>query len=496
MALMGNVESLAYFVPELVLIVTLILALLATIFGVDRAKWDVIGALALIGTIIAFLCHISLYDKPAVVIFQGMLVHDMFALFFRGFFIFCTAIIVFMTMFSSEIFSLKKGEFYAILLSVTIGMCLVASSHDMVMIYLALELMSLGSYILAGFARKIGKSEEASLKYVLYGGVSTGMMLFGLSLLYGLTGSTGFDGIRESLANATGGIDLAVYVIFILILAGAGYKIAMVPFHFWAPDVYEGAPTPVTAYLSVASKGAGFALLIRLGFSILLQPGESGAWVEVGSINIDWMFTIALLSAITMTIGNLGAIVQVNLKRLLAYSGIAHAGYILMGVSTLTTVGIESVIFYLIIYLFTNLVAFLVVIMMVEAQDDDRITAVRGLWKSAPYSAVFMTIALLSLIGIPPAAGFVGKVYIFYAILQSQMYWLAVIGALNTVISLYYYARIIKAMFFEDAPDVGSFTLKPVYLGLLIVLTIPIIYFGLFWNPLANYAKFCAQLIM
>ncbi|MGC9327909.1 MAG: NADH-quinone oxidoreductase subunit N, partial [Candidatus Hinthialibacter sp.] len=271
----------------------------------------------------------------------------------------------------------------------------------------------------------------------------------------------------------------------------------MVPFHFWAPDVYEGAPTPITAYLSVASKGAGFALLIRLAYSVLLtQHGGDGPWEEVGAINIHWTLHIAVLSAITMTLGNLGAIVQVNLKRLMAYSGVAHAGYLLMGVATLTDLGVESVILYLIMYLFTNLTAFLVIIMMVDAQDDERLSGVRGLWKRAPYSASFMTIALFSLTGIPPTAGFVGKYYIFYAVLDEGLYWLALVGILNTVISLYYYARIIKAMFFEDpSPTAPAFTIRPAYLGLLTLLTLPILYFGIWWDPLVRYSKLCASLL-
>lgn len=494
---MGNVESLSYFTPELILTITLLVVLLADIIGAERAKWDATGGLALLGTVFAFFAHFGLYDMQPALLFQGMLAHDMFSAFFRGFFLFCTAIVIYLSLFSPEVILLRKGEYYTILLSVTIGMCLVASSHNLVMIYLALELMSIGSYILAGFSRTIGRSEEASLKYVLYGSVSTGVLLFGFTLLYGLTGSMAFDGIRDGLAHAGPGVDLAAYVIFIFILAGAGYKIAMVPFHFWAPDVYEGSPTTIAAYLSVASKGAGFALLIRLAYTILLaQSPTNGAWSEVSGIHINWTAHIAALAAITMTLGNLGAIVQVNLKRLLAYSGIAHAGYILMGVSALSTLGIESVILYLIAYLFTNLAAFLVVIAMIDAGNDERIAGLRGLWKRAPYTTIMMTVALFSLIGLPPTAGFVGKYYVFVAILKEKLFWLAVVGAINTVISLYYYARIIKAMLLEE-PSVSAppVTVRPVYITLLVCLVIPIVYLGLWWNPLVQYAKFCATML-
>lgn len=496
---MNNVESLGYFIPELVLIVTLLIVLLADIFGAERKGFDITGAIALVGTVIAFIAHFGLYSKDPVELFQGMIAHDMFSAFFRGFFILSTAIVILMTMYSREVLYLKKGEYYSILLSVCVGMCLVASGRDLIMIYLALELMSIGSYILAGFAKKVGKTEEAALKYVLYGGVSTAVMLFGISWMYGLTGSTNFTEIQKALGAYGGSADLSIYIIFLLLLVGVGYKIAAVPFHFWAPDVYEGSPTPITAYLSVASKGTGFALMIRLFYSTLLYHAD-GSWLENGGFSIEddggWTFHIALLAALTMSVGNLGAIVQNNLKRLLAYSGIAHAGYLLMGVCTLTALGLQSVIFYLVMYLFTNLVAFLVIIIVIDAQDDDRLSGVRGLWAKAPYTATLMTVALFSLIGLPPTAGFIGKVYLFLAVLDSKLYWLALVGVLNTVVSLYYYARIIKAMFFENPSEpVEPFRFHPVYGVLLVALTIPVLLFGVYWNPLVSYAKYCASMI-
>ncbi len=494
---MGNVESLSYFLPEIILTITILFVLFADMFGTEQGGFDIPGGMAFFGGIIAFIAHIWLYYQPATMLFDGMIAHDMFSAFFRGFFIFSTIIVTLMTMYSTEVIHLKKGEFYSILLSICIGMCLVASSQNLVMAYLALELMSIGSYVLAGFSKKIGRSEEASLKFVLYGGVSTGVMLFGLSLLYGLTGSTDFSAIQQIISTSGQGIDLTAFTIFLLIMVGVGYKIAAVPFHFWAPDVYEGSPTTITAFLSVASKGTGFALLIRLFFSTMIERSAVGNfWTEVGDIDIDWTFNIAVLSAITMTIGNLGAISQNNLKRLLAYSGIAHAGYLLMGVCLLTDLGLQAVIFYLVTYLFTNLAAFLVVIIMVDAQDDEGIQGVRGLWARMPYTAVVMTICLFSLIGLPPTAGFVGKYYLFIALLEGKLYWLALIGVLNTVVSLYYYARVVKAMFFEPTYTEEPIRAHPVYVGLLTALAVPVVYFGIFWDPLVRYAQYCASLIV
>ncbi len=495
---MGNVESLGYFIPELILTVSLLVVILADVFGAERKTFDVPGLLALIGTILAFFYHLPQYGYEPTMLFEGMIVHDMFSAFFRGFFLVSTAVIILMTMYSREVMYIKRGEFYAILLSICIGMCLVAASQDLIMIYLALELMSLGSYILSGFARKVGKSDEAALKFVLYGGVSTGVMLFGLSLIYGLTGTTSFEGIRTALAGMEGNYDVIVYTIFILTMVGAGYKIAAVPFHFWAPDVYEGSPTTITAFLSVASKGTGFALLIRFFYSTLIVPAEGaeGFWTELQGVNIDWSFHIAILAAITMTIGNLGAFPQNNLKRLLAYSGVAHAGYLLMGVAVLTDTGLESVIFYLIMYLFTNLAAFVVVVVINNAQNDERLADVRGLWARSAFPAVVMTIALFSLIGLPPTAGFVGKLYLFLAVLQKELYWLAVVGAINTAASLYYYARIIKAMYFEDPSHSTVIRVHPVNVGLMVLLVTPVLYFGLFWNVLVSYAQMCASMFL
>jgi NADH-quinone oxidoreductase subunit N len=494
---MTNVESLAYFVPELILTVTVLVVLIASIFGIDRNRYDISGVITLIGTVASLFALTGLFQKTeAVYLFEGMICHDLFSVFFRGFFIISTVIVILMTMLSREVIQLKKCEFYAILLSICIGMCLVASSQDMLMIYLALELMSLGSYILVGFSRKIGKSEEGSLKYVLYGGVSTGVMLFGLSLLYGLTGATNFPAIQQVLMQSGANIDLVVYLIFIFILVGAGYKIAMVPFHFWAPDVYEGAPTAVTAYLSVASKAAGIALLIRFFFSTFLtQSIPGGPWTEIADIDINWTFHIAVLSAITMTIGNLGALPQTSMKRLLAYSGIAHAGYLLMGVCVLTLIGIESVLFYLVMYLFTNLSAFIVVVVVVEGQDSDRISGFRGLWARAPWVAVLMTTALVSLVGLPPTAGFVGKIYLLYGVIQENLYWLAIVAVLNTVVSLYYYARVIRAMFLENPETEAGLKVQPALILLLWIVTIPVLVFGIWWNPLVVLAKTCAYLI-
>ena len=443
------------------------------------------------GLLAAFAAHICLYGKAATTLFVGMIAHDNFAVFFKGFFILCTFIIVLVSIYSSELSYLRRGEYYTILITVCLGMCLVASSTNLVMIYLALELMSIGSYVLAGFAKKGGKTDEAAIKFVLYGAFSTGVMLFGLSLLYGLTGTTDIIQIREILFQASS-VDAVVFISFLFVLVGIGYKIAAVPFHFWCPDVYEGAPTPVTAFLSVASKGAGFALLIRFFFRAMVRPDGPEVWTALPAI--DWVTVLAIISAVTMTLGNLCAIPQENIKRLLAYSGIAHAGYLLMGVAILTSEGITSVLFYLVMYLFTNLAAFLVVMILVNRAGQEEIPSYRGLWQRAPLLAVILTIAFLSLIGIPPTAGFVGKLYLFIAVLDAELYWLAVIAVLNTVVSLYYYFRVVRAMFLDKGP-MTAIPRQPLYEGLLVVLATPVILLGIFFDPVIRFAQYCSQML-
>lgn len=488
---MDNLSSLSYFYPELILTGTALVVLCVNLFGTEREGLDLPSWLAIFGLLAAFVAHLGLYGRPATSLFEGMIAHDNFGVFFKGLFILCTLIIVVVSIYSSELFYFRKGEYYTILVTVCLGMCLVASSTNLIMIYLAIELMSIGSYVLSGFARKGGKTDEAAIKFVLYGGFSTGVMLFGLSLLYGLAGTTDIIKIREVLFQSSD-IDAVVFISFLFVLVGVGYKIAAVPFHFWCPDVYEGAPTPITAFLSVASKGTGFALLIRFFFRAMVRPEGAESWVALPAI--DWVAILAIVSAITMTLGNLGAIPQDNIKRLLAYSGIAHAGYLLMGVAVLTTEGITAILFYLVMYLFTNLSAFLVVIILVNRAGAEEIPSYRGLWQRAPLLAVILTIAFLSLIGIPPTAGFVGKVYLFIAVLHGKLYWLAVVGVLNTVVSLYYYFRVVRAMFLEKGPTT-LIPRQPVYEFFLVVLVVPVILLGIVFNPVIRFTQYCSQLL-
>ena len=382
------------------------------------------------------------------------------------------------------------------LLALTLGMFLMAGAANLLMMVLALELTSLSSYVLAGYTKEAGDSSEASLKYILYGAVSSGLMLYGISILYGLTGATDIYAINKALAGSPVN-EMTLGLAIILIIAGFGYKISAVPFHFWTPDVYEGAPVTITAFLSVASKAAGFAMMIRffkvsfLDSSALGLP--AGMWAVLQGV--EWNKILAVLSVLTMTLGNLVAVWQNNLKRLLAYSSIAHAGYMLMGVVVLSDKGLAAVLIYFVMYLFMNLGAFYVVMLVANKTGSEDIDSYKGLGYRSPLIGVAMVIFFISLTGLPPTAGFIGKLYLFVALLDARWIWLAVVGALNSVVSLYYYVRVLRNMFLrepeKDSKDI-RFSIPQVLV--LLLLLIPTLLFGLYFSPIVDWAN--ASLIM
>jgi NADH-quinone oxidoreductase subunit N len=329
----------------------------------------------------------------------------------------------------------------------------------------------------------VRRSSEAAFKYVVYGGVSSGIMLYGFSLIYGLTGTLDIFEIAGYLGSGSP-YGLTLFLAATLVMAGLGYKVASVPFHFWCPDVYEGAPTPVTAFLSVAPKAGGFALLARffyLGFSA--YDGASGR-----ALGVDWQMLLAVISAATMTLGNLSAIWQNNLKRLLAYSSIAHAGYMMMGVVMLSSSGLKAVLFYTAAYLFMNLGAFLVVLVLAVRIGSEHIKDYNGLGWRSPWIALAMTAFLFSLTGLPPTAGFIGKIYLFASVIDGGLYWLAVVGVLNSAVSLYYYARIIRAMYLEKPATEERVAIPAFATVTLLVLFAGTLVLGVYWAPLADLA--------
>ncbi len=480
----GNIESLRYFMPELVLTGALLLVVVADL--VARGRGKVVTAIITLGALGAATVYaLDLYQAGSTLLFTGMIACDPFAVYFKLIFYVSSALVLLFAYFSPDMRDSELGEFAALLLAVALGLSLMASAVDMVMMAIALELVSVPCYVLAGFLKRNRRSAEAALKYVIYGAASSGVMVYGMSLLYGLTGATNIFAVAEGL-TATPVYPLTTLVAIGFILAGLGFKISCVPFHFWTPDVYEGAPTPVTAFLSVGPKAAGFAMMVRFFYSGLAQA-TGDRWIPVAGL--DWPALLAALAAATMTFGNLAAIPQTNLKRLLAYSTIAHAGYMLMGFVVLSNQGVAAILFYLGVYLLMNLGAFLVVITVTKLVRGEDIAHYRGLVWRSPLLAVAMGIFLFSLIGLPPSAGFIGKLYLFAAVIREKYYWLAVVGVLNSVISLYYYARVLKAMFFETAEDTRALALPAPALALIVVLAVPTLALGVWWTPLWNLAS-------
>ena len=494
---LGTLESLKYFLPELILVWALAVVIVVDLAlkGRQDRRWGTV-AIAMAGLVLAGFYTITLGDAPQGTLFTRMVVLDHFGVLLRALFILTAILVLLLSVPSRELSRLNQGEFFALLLAVTVSMMWMASSINLLMIYLSLEMVSVCSYIMVGYLKGERLSNEASLKYILFGAIATGTMLYGLSLLYGLTGTLDLYEIRAALAGQGVASEAgpALLFIVILVLAGIGFKTALVPFHFWCPDVYTGAPTPVTAFLSVGPKVAGFAVLIRFFFGGLAEPGAETAQM-VGPIN--WQALLIGVSVITMTLGNVAALLQSNVKRLLAYSSIAHAGYILMGAVVLSEDGIQAMLAYMIIYLFMNLGAFLVVIVVSENVGSFDIKDYAGIWKRSPTLTIAMTIFLLSLMGIPPFAGFLAKFYIFAAVIQAGLGWFAVVGVLNAAIAAYYYMKIIKTMVIEvDASgDSSELELHPIYTGLLFVLLVPNVIGLILWGYLDRITEYSTKIL-
>ncbi len=478
-------QDLHSFYPEITLTAAF-LAVIVVDLAAPAVRKGATFLIAAIGLLLALAWTVPQFSAAPAKLFYGMVALDPMSVFFKGFLIVTSFLVLLAAPGSREMKRDHIGEFYALLLGVTLGMVLLASAVDMLMLFLSLEMVSLSSYIMVGYLSTERQSNEASLKYILFGAVSTGSMLYGITLLFGLTGTTKMDQIRAALSQGAGGGDnlLLLLVATVLILAGFGFKTAAVPFHFWCPDVYTGAPTPVTAFLSVAPKAAGFAALIRFFFTGMSDARSGGFdWGVLASLN--WTFLVLLISILTMTLGNIAALRQDNIKRMLAYSSIAHAGYILMGPVVLSSQGLQAVLIYLVTYLFMNLGAFLVVIEIYNRTGSFDLKDYRGFWKRSPFLTIAMAVFMLSLMGIPPFAGFFGKLYVFGAAVNRNLAWYAVVGALNSVIAVYYYARVIKTMIIDPAPegtDTGAIRLSWTGHALIWLMLLPTAGLMLIWD--------------
>jgi NADH-quinone oxidoreductase subunit N len=481
-------SSIPYFVHELMLTATFLLVLIGEIIA-KRSSYVGFGIITVAGLIATIFLSLQLYKVPDASLFFRMIVVDRFAIFFKIIFSLSAVLIVLFSMNSNELKKYSAGEYYCLLLSVVLGMNLLASSTNLLMIWLALELVSIPSYLLSGFLKDDRLSAEAALKFVIYGSVSTAIMLFGLSYLYGMTGAYEINDIRNALRSSQ--INSAVLLITVsLILVGVGYKIAAVPFHFWLPDVFQGSPTAITAFFSYGPKAAGLAFLIRLFYGIFAEGGPN--YEVVGQLH--WPTLMAMIAAITMTVGNVVAIWQTSMKRMLAYSSIAHVGYMLMGFVLLRREGIEAILFYLLIYMVMNLGAFLVVIALSSHMDSDNLAQYRGLRARSPFAAAMLAMFMLSLTGIPPFAGFIGKFYLFAAAVHAQFYWLVVVAVLNSVVSFVYYGGVVKRMFLEEG---GTEPIQIPRLSrvLLVFFAVAVLVMGLYWSPFADYSQMSANIL-
>ena len=459
---MFSPQTFVAILPEILILILGILILIIEPFWKEERRNN-LGWLTAAGLSVSMIvCLFTARPGEPAFVLGGMVRFDWLGFLFKMFFMFAAAATALLLMENEKVG--RRGEVYILLLASTLGMNLMASASNLVMLYLAIETTSIPLYILAGFMLGDDKSTEAGFKYMLYGAFTSTIMLYGLSLLFGFSGTTDIYKLVELFRVGTIS-PVLVFGVLSLIIVGLGFKVSVVPFHFWAPDVYEGSPTPVAGFLSTASKAAGFAVITRLFF------------VAFPDFSAGWTMGLAVLSAVTMTVGNLLALPQKNLKRLLAYSSIAHAGYALIGVVAFSELGATSVVFYLAAYILTNLAAFGIVMAAWRSIGSDEYEAYRGLSRRSPWLALMMLAAFLSLAGMPPFGGFIAKVLVFAAGVQADYIWLVVLGILNSIVGLYYYLNVLKYVYLYRMADEDE-SRHPVHLSGAYALTLAILVIG------------------
>jgi NAD(P)H-quinone oxidoreductase subunit 2 len=474
--------------PEGIVIITLMAVLIGDlIVGRSSSKWT--PYLAIAGLLAAVVALYFQWDLANPNSFLGGFNSDSLSVVFRGIIALSAAFTVLMSIRYVEQAGTSLAEFLTILMSATVGGMFLSGADELVMIFVALETLSISSYLLTGYMKRDPRSNEAALKYLLIGAASSAIFLYGLSLLYGLSGGeTRLSVITTNIVANNSDQSIGVIIALVFVIAGIAFKIAAVPFHQWTPDVYEGSPTPVVAFLSVGSKAAGFALAIRLLISAFPMVSD------------QWQFVLTALAVLSMVLGNVVALAQTSMKRMLAYSSIGQAGFLMIGLIVGSDAGYASMVFYLLIYLFMNLGGFACVILFTLRTGTDEINEYGGLYQKDPLLTLALSICLLSLGGIPPLAGFFGKLYLFWAGWQAGAYWLVLIGLLTSVISIYYYIRVVKMMVVKEPNEMSDAVknypdirwnlegMRPLQVGVVIALVATSLA-GVLSNPLFNLAN-------
>ena len=473
---MPTIESIDWQVlmPELVIVCTFFLVMIFDMFGAVQKSW--LAWLTILGSVIALVVSFQLLQKGTdVAQFNEMLRIDKYSLYFNIIFLVSTILVVLISVNYLGSSDKRQGEYYLMILLATLGMMLMAAGNELIIIFLGLELMSLSLYVLAGYFRQDQASSEAGMKYLLLGAFASGFFLYGIALIYG--GAEGTTSVPEIADVLTAGEPSALLIAgLFLLVVGFGFKVALVPFHQWAPDVYEGAPTAIAAFISAGPKAAGFAAFLRIFIPILQNLQETNT-----ALGDQWILGLTVLAVLTMTIGNVVAIAQRNIKRMLAYSSIAHAGYVLVALVAANQDGIASAMLYLLVYCIMNIGAFGAVI-LARTEDGESLTIsdYAGLGFRKPLLAIFMTVMLLSLAGFPPTAGFVGKLYVFRSAVDAGQIWLVIIAAINTAISAFYYLRVVITMYMREPDEELDFLRYPgVLVFALLLATIGVMLIGI-----------------
>lgn len=477
---LNYLANIGRYIPEILLVILMVgLILLEVTYKEDEKNRRYIFITALIGLVATFVALLFNLGKPGA-IFSNSIVIDDFSTLMKLIMVLGTLGAVYLSRFSKEIYETLKTEFVIMAVGILIGGFLLASANNMLTLYLGVETLSILSYVMASFKKNDERSSEAGLKYALYGGISAGIMLFGMSHIFGVIGSIQFTGITAMIPTLTSGQLAILMPSFVLFFVGIGYKIASVPFHMWSPDVYEGSPTPVTTFFAIVPKLAGIAVLIRI---------TSIFFVVESPLKVGWVGLMLIISALTMTVGNVTAIGQKSVKRMLAYSSISHAGVMMAALVMIGDLGIRSVVFYAITYLFMTLVAFYITSIVQDKYGNDHFERFSGLIYRYPAMAVMMAVVMFSLTGLPPLAGFVAKYNILSSLVNSKFYTLAVILGLNSVVSAYYYLKIVRLMTLKPAESdetiEGFGFLNQM---IIVIMTLPVFVLGIFWETVMSWA--------